>query len=251
MRKPANARGFTYMGLVFAVFCLTIGLAATAILWRVEAQREREAELLFIGSEFQRAIGAYYAGSPEKARDFPRKLEHLIRDPRYPDVRRYLRKIYVDPMTRTPEWGLVKTPAGAITGVYSRSDRTPLKRTNFPAGIAFEAVQRYSDWRFDYAAASNAFPSAAAQRANAGGVPATTQPESSPSTAVPADTSAPILPAAQESHCSTLARDDRAACSEAAQRWGEELGALCQASAPARVAACLQGRRLPALPTQP
>src|SRR3982074_2070613 len=58
--KPADAAGFTYIGLLIAVVVLGIALSAVGTVWRTQAQREREQELLFIGHEFQRAIAAYY-----------------------------------------------------------------------------------------------------------------------------------------------------------------------------------------------
>jgi hypothetical protein len=76
----------------------------------------------------------------------------LIRDPRLPGIKRHLRKIFVDPMTGTMEWGLVKTPDGAgIAGVYSRSEDAPLKTANFqPDDREFEGAARYSEWKFRY-----------------------------------------------------------------------------------------------------
>jgi hypothetical protein len=70
-------------------------------------------------------------------------------------VQRYLRRIYVDPMTGSKEWGLVRAADGGIAGVHSLSEATPLKTANFPAGNEDLAGKtRYADWRFVYAPAA-------------------------------------------------------------------------------------------------
>jgi hypothetical protein len=100
-------------------------------LWSVEAQREREVELLFVGNQFRQAIRSYYELSPRMLKYYPMSLDELVRDNRYLGVRRYLRRIYMDPITGRPEWGLLMAPEGRIMGVRSLSDRTPIKRSHF------------------------------------------------------------------------------------------------------------------------
>lgn len=239
MRRAAA--GFTYMGLIFLLAILAISLSALAIVWHMEAQRERETELLFIGSEFRRAIAAYYEAGPADAKQFPRRLEDLVRDPRHGGTRRYLRKIYLDPMTGSDEWGLLKDAAGGISGVYSRSEKTPIKRANFAFGsLTFEQAKRYSDWIFAYGAPGGTVAAAAvapAARSNA-------------SSTAPAAAS-PAPPSPQSSQCAAQLANDRTACAAAAQQLGEQVGFICQAHIPARLAACMQKRPLPPLPAKP
>lgn len=54
-------RGFTYLGLLFAVVVSSVLLAGAGQVWHVQAQRDKEAELLFIGREFGRALASYAA----------------------------------------------------------------------------------------------------------------------------------------------------------------------------------------------
>lgn len=142
-------RGFTYLGLLFTVVILGIGLAATGTVWHVAQQRQKEQELLFIGHEFQTAIERYYLNNPSGLKRYPLRLEDLLRDPRRPEVQRYLRRIYPDPITASNEWGLIKAPDGGIMGIYSLSDQKPLKVARFRANSQpFDASEKYSDWRF-------------------------------------------------------------------------------------------------------
>jgi len=146
--KPRICAGFTYIGVLLLVALMGISLTVVGQVWQTRQQREKERELLFVGDQIRRAIALYYAGTPGGAERFPRSLEDLLKDPRYPGVRRYLRKIYRDPMTRRAEWGLVKA-GELIIGVHSLSDEAPLKKAGFRfADRGFEDQPRYSDWVF-------------------------------------------------------------------------------------------------------
>jgi type II secretory pathway pseudopilin PulG len=147
--RRSRARGFGYIGLLILVAMLAIALAATGEIWHTAMQREREQELLFVGGEFRRAIEQFDANTPGQARRYPLNLEELLRDPRHPGIRRYLRKIYLDPMTGSADWGLVTGPNGEIFGVYSRSDAEPLKLAGFRLREReFEGKTKYSEWVF-------------------------------------------------------------------------------------------------------
>lgn len=146
---PARMRGFGYIGLLILVAMMSVALAGAGEVWHTAQQREKEQELLFAGGQFRRAIAQYYANTPGKARRYPLQLEELLKDPRHPGIRRYLRKIYLDPMTGKAEWGLVTGPGGEIYGVYSRSQDVPLKRAGFRlAEKDFEGRTKYSEWVF-------------------------------------------------------------------------------------------------------
>jgi hypothetical protein len=87
-----------------------------------------------------------------KLQPYPMSLEDLLKDPRYPSTQRYLRKIYLDPLSNSPEWGLLKYPNGGIYGVYSLSAESPIKRNNFrQIDKGFEGKTKYADWMFVYA----------------------------------------------------------------------------------------------------
>lgn len=148
--------GFTYIGLLIAVAMIGIGLAATGVVFHHQAQREKEKQLLFAGEQIQRAIGSYYESSPGGDKRFPQSLEDLLLDRRYPVTRRYLRRMYADPMTGKGEWGLVRGgPGERVIGVFSLSEKKPVRIANFPARYeGFESAQSYADWKFVYAPAA-------------------------------------------------------------------------------------------------
>jgi type II secretory pathway pseudopilin PulG len=148
-----SGQGFTYLTVLFIVAILGTGLALTGEVWDTAAKREKEAELLFVGHQYRKAIERYYLSGPQ--RQYPRALEDLLKDPRLPGTQRYLRKLYPDPITGKSEWGMVKGGDGGIAGVHSLSDEAPLKLAGFRArDAAFEGKLKYSDWQFAHSTAS-------------------------------------------------------------------------------------------------
>jgi type II secretory pathway pseudopilin PulG len=153
-RDPANAAGFTYVGLMIAIVILGVALSAVGTVWRTQAQREREQELLFIGREFRAAIAAY---SNANGRQFPQDINDLLEDKRGPEPRHYLRRLYADPMTGAADWTILQADslgiAGftGIVGVASSSKAVPLKKAGFSVGEeAFADAACYCDWKFVY-----------------------------------------------------------------------------------------------------
>jgi len=151
MATGRPGQGFTYIGLLIVVALIGIGLAAAGPVSHTLQLRDKERELLFAGDQFRRAIEMYYEKSPGGLKQYPKKLEDLLLDNRYPTVQRHLRKVYVDPLTGKKQWGLVEMQGIGITGVYSLSDQQPLKSANFPALYqSFRTAKKYSDWKFVY-----------------------------------------------------------------------------------------------------
>jgi type II secretory pathway pseudopilin PulG len=149
-RQGWRVCGFTYLALLFVVALMGVSLAAGGVVWHVAQQREKESELLFIGTQFRQAISSYYEGSPGPKR-YPTQLADLVRDPRFPGVRRHLRRVYLDPITGKAEWGVARNFEGGIIGVYSLSEQTPIRR-HFRDGPYkdFTGKVRYADWKFVY-----------------------------------------------------------------------------------------------------
>jgi type II secretory pathway pseudopilin PulG len=142
--------GFTYIGLLIMVAISGIGLAGAGIVWHQDMQREREKELLFIGEQIRQGIGSYYENTPDGVKQYPKQLEDLILDNRFPVIKRHLRKLYNDPFSLKKEWGLVKQQ-GRIVGIYSTSELTPIRITGFLSQYeTFGSAQKYSEWKFIY-----------------------------------------------------------------------------------------------------
>ena len=151
MSSGRQQGGFTYLGVIFLVAAISAGLGAIAEIWSHARQREKEAELLWVGNEFRHAIGLYYQRTPGAIKRYPERLEDLLSDQRSLSTQRYLRRIYSDPMSGKPSWGLVLAPEGGIRGVHSFSVRQPIKTGGFAKQIRdFDSLRSYSEWRFVY-----------------------------------------------------------------------------------------------------
>jgi type II secretory pathway pseudopilin PulG len=89
--------GYAMAGLLVAI--AVMGIVASMIMpaWRTWAKREKEAELIFRGEQYMRAIELYqrqFAGA------YPTDIEMLI-------DQRFLRKAYTDPMTDDGEFEIL------------------------------------------------------------------------------------------------------------------------------------------------
>ncbi|RQO53146.1 hypothetical protein DBR46_17490 [Pseudomonas sp. KBW05] len=135
------------MGMLVTVAVVAVMLMEVGTLWSSVLQRERELELLARGNEIRRAIGLYY----REGNSFPKTLEDLVLDRRQSTVKRYLRRVYDDPLTGSPEWGVVEGPGETIMGVFSTAKGTPFKQGNFAViNQSFTGQGSYQGWVFLY-----------------------------------------------------------------------------------------------------
>jgi type II secretory pathway pseudopilin PulG len=152
MRSSGRLRqsGFTYLYVLMLIALIGMGLAAAGTLWRTDAQRAREAELLFIGDQYRQAIRSYYELDPAQPR-LPQTLDDLLEDRRRPDIVRHLRRAWRDPFTGDA-FALITTPdPQGIVGVHSQGTGHPFKKAGFlPKDEAFAEAASYAEWRFTY-----------------------------------------------------------------------------------------------------
>jgi type II secretory pathway pseudopilin PulG len=165
--SAGGERGVALIALMVAVAITLIGMTVMMPTWRYVMKDEREEELLFRGTQIAEAIAAYQKGNGGAA---PVTLEQLVKA----RPRRYLRKLYKDPMTPKGEWRILRagelcttpkaqqtgsgqtggglqsivvppasatgTTFGGITGVASRSTEKSLRIVN--------NASQYNEWCF-------------------------------------------------------------------------------------------------------
>lgn len=206
-------------GLLVAIAVMGLLLSLAMPTWQTFVQREKEAELIFRGGQYARAITLYgqqFAGA------FPPNVETLIEG-------RFLRKAYTDPMTQDGEFEII-TPGtlqslpgfGADTepddgtGNMGRSpfsaaaepDRTPFSQAarehNEDTGpimgvrslstetalMDFDGLETYADWIFTPTAPGLLGGHTQPQTTLSGGVGGTT-PAGQPGGASPFGTAQP------------------------------------------------------------
>jgi hypothetical protein len=111
--------------------------------------RDKEEELLFRGEQYRAAIGRYYLAIPGR-NQYPQSIDDLLKDNRTAQGRRHLRHKYPDPITGE-EYEVIREQArgNRITGVFSKSDKAPLRKTGFREPYQdFEGKDKYSEWKF-------------------------------------------------------------------------------------------------------
>jgi type II secretory pathway pseudopilin PulG len=146
-RTFGRAAGFTYIGLLIAVVIMGVALSAVGVVWRTQAQREREQELLFIGHDFEHAVGSYY----KAGHAYPQEIDDLLEDKRGPQPVHHLRRFYNDPMTGAQDWNIIRVGMLGITGIASSSKQAPIKTAGFNKDEdAFKDATSYADWQFVY-----------------------------------------------------------------------------------------------------
>ena len=139
-RRSSNQEGMTYVGLLLAITLIGIATTALTPMWSTMVRRDKEAELLFRLGEYRRAIVLYRQDHGR----YPAKLEDLLEDKTQLQVRRYLRRIYRDPMTGQTDWMLetLIDKTGAVAGIKDLHSRSEAEGFMNIAGKG----NRYREW---------------------------------------------------------------------------------------------------------
>ena len=147
-QRGRSQQGFTLIELIFATAILVVLSTMAVPLARITVQRERERMLRIDLWEMRDAIDRYKdaadrGGFQTKAdsQNYPPDLETLVKGV---DVQgkkiRFLRKIHIDPMTGTTEWGLRSMQddpdsdswgGQSVFDVYTKSQGTGLDGTKY------------------------------------------------------------------------------------------------------------------------
>lgn len=122
-QRPCAARpgesGHLLVGLMVLIAVMLIMLTATGQSWVFIIRRDAEAELIFRGEEYARALAFYKA----ETGSYPLELKALMQ--RGPHRHRFIRRLYKDPLSDDGKWGLIylsPTGKGFINPYASRVD---------------------------------------------------------------------------------------------------------------------------------
>lgn len=143
-----SQQGVTFLWALLLLMILSLGVGRLLEVQTTRAQRAMEAELLWVGEQYRRAIERYYQASPGEVKQLPYKLDDLLQDPRLLTLTRHLRENYVDPVTEEP-FVEIHDHRGMLIGVRSTSVRQPLKTGGFaPRYSHFSNATGYHQWEF-------------------------------------------------------------------------------------------------------
>jgi len=156
-----NQQGLSLLLILIMVAVVSLSAAVAGSTWRTIMQRSREVELLFRGDQYRRALESYatakLGGAAGKSTggvgQLPTELEQLLKDPRFPEPRKHIRQLFLDPMTGA-EFELIRTGGGSIgpiRGVRSTSELEPFKKDGFAKDYdKFKGAASYQSWEFVY-----------------------------------------------------------------------------------------------------
>jgi type II secretory pathway pseudopilin PulG len=105
-QSRASESGYALAVLLVGIAVMSVMMSAAMPAWRHQVQREKEAELVFRGEQYARAIGLFqrkYGGA------FPPSLDVLVEQ-------KFLRRKYKDPMTADGEFQILFQAAAAAPG---------------------------------------------------------------------------------------------------------------------------------------
>jgi type II secretory pathway pseudopilin PulG len=146
-KKASSQAGYTYLFAMFVVVVIGVAMMAAAKSWKTEVRREKEAELLFRGEQYRRGIESYYQTARAGFNAYPTELEDLVKDPNSSATKRYMRRLYKDPITNK-DFELIKE-GNYIKGVRSSSTAVPIKTNGFPWPYElFATAGSYKEWAF-------------------------------------------------------------------------------------------------------
>jgi type II secretory pathway pseudopilin PulG len=89
--------GFTLLGLLVVVVIINIGLGVAVTSWMIIDQRAKEAELIWRGQQYIRALQCHR----DQTGGYPEELDELLESD-------CIRALYPDPMSRGGEWRLLR-----------------------------------------------------------------------------------------------------------------------------------------------
>jgi type II secretory pathway pseudopilin PulG len=185
--------GFVMAALLVMLNIMAILMTVAVPVWKTAVKREREAELVWRGTQYARAVNLFRM---KYANAYPPNLDILLKE-------RFLRKKYKDPMTKDGEFqlvfaaqqqqrpgtGAVSGAAGQITPAAPPPAPIPLDQTSQgPAGAAggimgvaskstdaslklFNGRAKYNEWVFTPQTVLGNRAAGAAGQAGAPGAP--------------------------------------------------------------------------------
>jgi type II secretory pathway pseudopilin PulG len=129
LRSPFGARGYALITVMFMTTVLLISLTAALPSVYQEGQREKEAELIFRGIQYARAIALFH----RQFNRYPVSVKELLQT----NGIRFLRKAYLDPMSKKGAWRFIHANAAGVlidSKTMGPRSNNPLGKT--PAGGA-------------------------------------------------------------------------------------------------------------------
>lgn len=117
--SKSTQRGFTYLAVLFAIAIAGISISVTSEIWVKQSSREHQAQVDWIGTQYEDAIASfYYSSLPSNGlRAYPRSVDDLLEDKRFTPPRRHLRQTYQSALPSGHRIAMARLATGEINGV--------------------------------------------------------------------------------------------------------------------------------------
>ena len=125
LRGQDSQRGYAMAALLVSLGVMMLLMSVAMPVWRHQAQREKEAELVFRGEQYARAVNHYQRKMGPG--NFPPSIDVLVQQ-------RFLRKKYKDPMTEDGEFDIIPVGAASQPGMNPQVPSQPGGRPGGPGG---------------------------------------------------------------------------------------------------------------------
>ena len=122
--------GYSMASLLVILSVLSVALGFLLPVWETVVKREREAELIFRGEQYARAIGLYQR---KYANAYPKSIDALLNE-------RFLRKKYIDPMTSDGQFELIFEGELTQPNPNNESLQTGFTSRNLSLGFDEESI---------------------------------------------------------------------------------------------------------------
>ena len=155
LRGQDGERGYAMAALLVTLAVMAILMSVAMPVWRQEARREKEADLVWRGEQYARAIALF---RNKNQGNFPPSIDVLV-------TGRYLRKKYKDPMTKDGEFqimpvGAATTPGSPAPGSPAPGPQQPQQGVSGIMGVrskseenslrSYRGQTRYDQWAFRF-----------------------------------------------------------------------------------------------------
>lgn len=150
-RRCPGDGGYVMIVLMIAVAVLAVLMLMAVPLWKTEAQREAEAELIFRARQYVNAIELYVKSHNNL---YPQNFEIL-------HLEKFLRQLYPDPMSEDGVWDMVfqdssggeakylVVPVRMAKAYFSRAQLVGVCSTSARTAFReYRGMEKYNEWAF-------------------------------------------------------------------------------------------------------
>lgn len=145
--RKTEQQGYSYLWFLFILVFISIFFSNNLIVYSTIKKKNNEEELFRIATMYCKALNEYYTNSPTGIMVYPDAFVNLLRDPRYTKDVRYLRTLFLDPITNK-EFIYIRNNQQEIVGFHSVSENKILRKSIPKEFYYLSSAEKYSDLRF-------------------------------------------------------------------------------------------------------